>query len=57
MTKTEMQARIRILKDELNTRHKYGIVKMAFHPNGKPIKVEELQEELFSLIYRESKME
>ena len=57
MTKSEMQSRIRILKNELNTRHKYGIVKMAFHPDGKPIKVEELQNELFSLIYKESKME
>jgi hypothetical protein len=56
MTKTEMKSRIRMLKDELNTRHKYGIVKMA-QSNGEPIKVEDLQNELFSLIYQESKME
>lgn len=56
MTKNEIQSKIRILKDELNTRHKYGIVKMA-KPDGEPIPVEDLQKELYSLIYKASKME
>jgi LEA14-like dessication related protein len=55
MTRSEIQARIRILKDELETRHKYGTVKIA-SPNGDPIPVENLQSELYSLIYRLSKM-
>ncbi len=54
MTRSEMQARIRALKEELETRHKYGTVKMASE-DGAPVPVETLQNELFSLIYRLSK--
>jgi len=55
MTRSEMQARIRALKEELETRHKYGTVKMASE-DGVPVPVEALQNELFSLIYRVSKL-
>lgn len=55
MTRSDMQARVRALKEELETRHKYGTVKMA-SDDGKPIPVEQLQNELFSLIYRLSKI-
>jgi hypothetical protein len=51
-----MQARVRILRDELETRHKYGTVKLA-SSDGLPIPVETLQQELYSLIYKISKME
>jgi hypothetical protein len=54
MTRTEMQVRIREIKKELETRHKYGTVKMA-SPDGTPISVDVLQKELFSLIYKASK--
>ena len=56
MNKTEMQARIRLLKDELETRHKQGTIKLA-NADGSPIPVEELQKELFSLIYKSSKID
>jgi hypothetical protein len=55
MTRSEMQARIRALKEELETRHKYGAVKMASE-DGRPVPVEQLQNELFNLIYRVSKL-
>lgn len=56
MTRSEMQSRINELRNELETRHKYGTVKMA-NADGKPIKVEALQDELYSLIYKMSKIE
>ncbi len=56
MTKTEMQARIRILRDELETRHRFGVIKLA-QKNGEPIPVETLQSELYLLMYKVSKME
>jgi len=56
MTKTEIQTRIRALREELNNRHKYGTVKIA-NSNGAPIPVEKLQNEMYSLIYKLSKME
>jgi hypothetical protein len=55
MTRSDMQARVRALKEELETRHKYGTVKMA-SADGKPVPVEQLQNELYSLIYRLSKI-
>lgn len=54
MTRTDMQVRIREIKKELETRHKYGTVKMA-SPDGTPISIDVLQKELFSLIYKASK--
>ena len=56
MTRTEMQTRIRALREELDNRHKYGTVKIA-DSKGTPITVEKLQNEMYSLIYKLSKME
>lgn len=54
MTRSEVQARIRAIKLELEERHKHGTVKMA--KDGVPISVNVLQDELFRLIYKVSKM-
>jgi len=51
MTRTE-----RALREELDNRHKYGTVKIA-DANGAPIPVEALQNEMYKLIYKLSKME
>ena len=56
MTRSEIQARVTALRDELETRHKHGTVKMA-GSDGKPISIENLQNELYSLIYKLSKRE
>jgi len=56
MTRTEMQSRIRILRDELENRHRFGTVKLA-QVNGEPVPVEKLQAELYSLMYKVSKIE
>lgn len=56
MTRSEIQARIRVLKEELETRHKFGTVKLA-NADSTPISVKALQEELFSLIYKVSKLD
>ena len=56
MTRSEMQYRIRILREELETRHKYGTVKLA-SADGLPIPVETLQQELYYLIYKLSKVD
>jgi hypothetical protein len=56
MTRLALQIKIRNLQEELENRHKTGAVKMA-QTNGQPIATEELQNELFSLIYKLSKFE
>jgi hypothetical protein len=56
MTRLEIQARIKVLRDELEARHKYGIVKIA-KEDGTPVDVETLQNEMFNLTYRLSKFE
>lgn len=56
ITASEMRVRIREIKEELESRHKYGTVKMASE-DGTPIPVKKLQDELFNLIYRLSKSE
>lgn len=56
MTRTEIQTRIRALREELENRHKYGTVKIA-DSNGVAIATEKIQNEMFSLIYKLSKME
>lgn len=56
MTKTEMQSRIRVLREELENRHRFGVTKLA-QKNSEPISVEALQSELYSLIYKVSKIE
>ena len=54
MTRNEMHARAKLLREELENRYKYGTVKLASN-DGKPIPTEKLQEELYSLIYSLSK--
>jgi hypothetical protein len=56
MTRSEIQTRIKTIRDELDTRHKYGIVKMA-SADGRPISAETLQNEMFQLIYKLSKFD
>ena len=56
MTKLEMQIRVRAIREELETRTKTGMTKMATE-DGSPIPTETLQNEMFSLIYRLSKFE
>lgn len=56
MTKFEMQTRVRAIREELETRTKTGMTKMAAE-DGSPIPTETLQNEMFSLIYRLSKFE
>jgi hypothetical protein len=45
--------RIKDLRDELEARCKTGMVKMA-SAVGRPIPTKQLQDEMFSLIYRKS---
>jgi hypothetical protein len=54
-TKSQIESRIKEIRTELDTRHKYGIVKMA-SDDGKPISAEVLQNEMFKLIYKLSKI-
>jgi len=54
MTRSEMQARVNALREELETRHKTGNVKIA-NADGSPVSTLRLQDELYSLIYRLSK--
>ena len=56
MTKLEFQTRIRAIREELENRHKYGTVKMA-GSDGTPIATEKLQNEMYSLIYKMSKLD
>lgn len=55
MTKTQIDDRIKILRAELENRYKFGVVKLADN-NGQPISVEKLQNELYALIYKKSKI-
>ena len=54
MTRSEMQSKIRILRDELENRHKYGTVKLA-KQDGTTLSSKEIQEEMYSLIYKMSR--
>jgi hypothetical protein len=56
MTRAEIQNKIRVIRDELENRHKYGTVKIA-DSKGTPIPAEKLQAELYSLIYKMSRYE
>ena len=55
MTPLEMQVRVRAIREELENRHKTGMAKAA--ADGSVVSTEVLQNELFSLIYRLSKLE
>jgi hypothetical protein len=56
MSPLEMQMRVKAIRDELENRHKTGMVKMAAS-DGTPVPTEKLQNEMFSLIYRLSKLD
>lgn len=56
MTRLEIQTRVKTIRDELENRHKTGMTKMA-KADGTPISTEDLQNEMFALIYRLSKIE
>ena len=56
MKRFQIQGRIKELRDELEIRYKYGTIKMA-DDNGKPISSDLLQKELYSLIYKLSKID
>ena len=56
MTRLEMQTRVKVIRTELEDRHKYGTVKIASE-DGKPVPTLDLQNELYNLIYRLSKFE
>lgn len=56
MTRTEMQIRVRELREELENRVKTGLAKMA-DADGSPISVQKLQDEMYSLIYKLSKID
>jgi hypothetical protein len=55
-TRSEVTARINILRGELEARHKYGTIKIA-DSTGTPIPTKTLQEEMFKLIYRLSRID
>jgi len=56
MTRLDIQTRVKTIREELENRHKTGMVKMATE-DGTPISTEDLQNEMYSLIYRLSKFE
>jgi len=56
MTRLEIQARVRVIREELENRHKTGMTKLAAE-DGTPISTESLQNEMYSLIYKLSKFE
>lgn len=56
ISRLEMQIRIKAIREELETRHKYGTIKMAAD-DGQPLPTEDLQNEMYSLIYRISKLD
>ena len=56
MTRSEIAMRIKAIREELENRHKTGTVKMAA-ANGASITTEELQNEMFRLTYKMSKMD
>jgi len=56
MTRLEIQTRIKAIREELENRLKYSTVKMAA-ADGSPIPAEKLQDELYSLIYKMSKLD
>lgn len=56
MTRLDIQTRIKTIRDELENRHKTGMVKIA-KADGTPISTEDLQNEMFALTYKLSKFE
>ena len=56
MLRNKIQSRIRSLREELDNRYKYGTIKLA-DLNGNPISIDKLQNEMYSLIYKLSKLD
>jgi hypothetical protein len=56
MTRSEIQVRMKELREELENRHKTGLSKMA-DADGKTISTVVLQNELYSLSYKLSKFD
>jgi hypothetical protein len=56
MTRLELQSRMKLLREELENRHKTGTVKIA-DADGVPVSSETLQNELYKLNYKLSKFE
>jgi len=56
MTRLEIQTKIKMLREELESRHRYGSIKIA-NEDGTPVSVEKIQNELYRLIYKLSKFE
>jgi hypothetical protein len=56
MTRLELQVKISAIREELENRHKNGVVKMA-GSDGQPIPTEQLQNDLYSLLYKLSKFD
>jgi hypothetical protein len=56
MTRLDLQIRIKAIRDELEARHKTGTIKMA-GTDGNPIPTEKLQNEMYALIYKMSKLD
>lgn len=55
MTRLDLQIKIKAIREELENRYKHGTVKMS--ADGNPIPTEKLQKEIFSLIYKMSKLD
>ena len=55
MTRIELQIRIKAIREELENRVTFGTVKMA-SADGEPIPSQKLQDELYKLIYKLSKL-
>ena len=55
MTRLDMQTRIKAIREELENRHKYGTVKTS--ADGIIVYAEKLQQEMYSLIYKMSKLD
>jgi hypothetical protein len=55
MNKTEIKTRIATLREELESRYKYGTVKLA-QADGTPVPTEILQDEIYKLTYKLSKI-
>lgn len=56
MTRLDIQIRVKAIREELENRHKTGMVKIAAE-DGTPVPTETLQNEMYSLIYKLSKFE
>lgn len=53
--KTQIKTRIAAIREELENRYKYGTVKIA-QADGTPVPTEDLQNEMYNLTYKLSKI-